>query len=124
MCNNGMYVQEDLIKRLEAKFARRLEDQVHSLKKEMRAEMTFLEDKLRAEITLAEDRSGPEASEEASLSEASLSEAFPHEVVPPLEEESPLSTFVCTEKRLEVEFDADPPEVAESGRLGRAGAAS
>ena len=78
-----------------------------------------LQQRALGEITLAEDRSGPEASEEASLSEA-----FPHEVVPPLEEESRLSTFVCTEKRLEVEFDADPPEVAESGRLGRAGAAS
>ena len=72
MCNNGMYVQEDLIKRLEAKFARRLEDQVRSLKKEMRAEMSFLEDKLRAEITLAEDAMKSEMEQEISAVKKSL----------------------------------------------------
>ena len=48
-------VQEDLMRRMEVKFAKRLEDQTHVLKEEMKAEIIFLENKLRAEITLAED---------------------------------------------------------------------
>ena len=69
---NGMYVQEDLIKRMEVKFAKRLEDQVCVLKKEMRAEITFMEDKLRAEITLAEDAMKSEMEQEISAAKKSL----------------------------------------------------
>ena len=42
-----MSVKEGQLKKLEVRFAKRLEEQTRTLKKEMRAEMTFLEDKLR-----------------------------------------------------------------------------
>ena len=48
-----MSLKEVSLKKLEVKFAKSLEEQTRALKKEMRAEMTFLEDKLRAEIKLA-----------------------------------------------------------------------
>ena len=50
-----MSVKEGQLKKLEVMFAKRLEEQTRTLKKEVKAETTFLEDKLRAEITLVED---------------------------------------------------------------------
>ena len=43
-------MKEDLIKRMEVRLAKRLDHQMRVLKKEMSAEMAFLEDKLRAEM--------------------------------------------------------------------------
>ena len=60
------------MKKLEVKFARRLEEQMHALKKKVRAEVTFLEDKLKAEITLVEDAIRSEMEEEISAVEKSL----------------------------------------------------
>ena len=54
------------MKKLEIKFAERLEEQTRALKKEMRAEMTFLEDKLRAEITLVEEVISSEVERESA----------------------------------------------------------
>merc|ERR1719234_997788 len=68
----GAEHKEDLFKRLEAKFTKRLEDQVRSLKKQMRAEITFMEDKLRAEITLVEDAMRSEIEQEIGAVKKSL----------------------------------------------------
>ena len=67
-----MSVKEDLMKRIEVKFAKRLEDQAHALKMEVKAEITFLEDKLRAEITLAEDAMRSEMEKEIRAVKKSL----------------------------------------------------
>ena len=47
-------MNRDIIKRMEDKFAQILEDRIRAVKKEVRAEMAYLEDKLMAQITLAE----------------------------------------------------------------------
>merc|ERR1719370_1243574 len=62
----------NLMKRMEVKFAKRLEDQAHALKMEMKAEVTFMEDKLRAEITLAEDAMRSEMEKEIRAVKKSL----------------------------------------------------
>jgi len=64
--------KEDLMRRMEVKFAKRLEDQTHVLKEEMKAEITFLENKLRAEITLAEDAMRSEMEKEIRAVKKSL----------------------------------------------------
>ena len=60
------------MKKLEIKFAERLEEQTRALKKEMRAKMTFLENKLTAEITLMEDALRSKMEEEISAVKKSL----------------------------------------------------
>ena len=60
------------MKKLEIRFAERLEEQTRALKKEMRAKMTFLEDKLTAEITLMEDAMRRKMEEEISAVKKSL----------------------------------------------------
>ena len=60
------------MKKLEIKFAERLEEQTRALKKEMSAKMTFLENKLTAEITLMEDALRSKMEEEISAVKKSL----------------------------------------------------
>ena len=60
------------MKKLEIKFAERLEEKTRALKKDMRAKMTFLEDKLRAEITLMEEAMRSEMEEDISTVKKSL----------------------------------------------------
>ena len=60
------------MKKLEIKFAERLEEQTRALKKEMTAKMTFLENKLTAEITLMEDALRSKMEEEISAVKKSL----------------------------------------------------
>ena len=67
-----MSVKEGQLKKLEVMFAKRLEEQTRTLKKEVKAETTFLEDKLRAEITLVEDALRTEMEEEISAVKKSL----------------------------------------------------
>ena len=67
-----MSVKEGPLKKLEIKFAERLEEQTRALKKEMSAKMTFLENKLTAEITLMEDALRSKMGEEISAVKKSL----------------------------------------------------
>ena len=60
------------MKKLEIRFAERLEEQTRALKKEMSAKMTFLENKLTAEITLMEDALRSKMEEEISAVKKSL----------------------------------------------------